>query len=231
MPRALFSCLLSLALTGCVSLAPVTGELSPPKPAPAIERKAEGDAPSCPIATPRTVLVIGFPLRYPEQIPYGGYVGWPQATAAELARTLAQGKRLRANAAPQRVLFEGPDAEKTAAGWAHQSGAQFVLSGSFRDFAVIPGSPLGMAERHLVIEAAIREGEKGSLIAWREFAWKLPVSWELPQAADPGPGTREFAATRFGRLYHALLDEIARWAEEEITCRKEPIPRPKPRAS
>jgi len=228
-PRLLLVLLPLLALSGlagCVSLAPAVGEVLPPRPAPAIERQAIPEGPACPVTAPRTLLVTGFPLRYPEQIPYGGYVAWPQVTAIELSRSIAQGKRVRTSAAPQHMLFDTPNAAASAAGWAREQAAQFVLSGSFRDFAVVPHRPLGLAHRHLVAEVSIRDGLNGAILAQREFAWKLPLSWELPRAADPGPGTREFAATRFGQLYHALLGEIAQWVEEEIICRPEPTPRP-----
>jgi|GEM_PF-6322096 len=226
------------ALAGCNAFAPAIGEILPPRPAPGVSRAAPAD--TCSPGPLRTLLVTAFPLRHPEQIPLGGYVAWPQATATELARLLEAGARVRAVPAPDRFPFasaetapalERRDNAPVIAAWAREAGAQFVLAGVFRDFAVVPHTPLGVPERHLVVDAYLFDAfdaRETVPVARREFAWKLPASGQLPRASDPGPGTREFAATRFGQLYGALVGEIARWAEEELACRTDRIPRPKP---
>lgn len=232
-----FLFLVLLALAGCNAFAPAIGEALPPQPAPGAARAAMPEG-ACPPGPPRTLLVTAFPLRHPDQIPLGGYVAWPQATATELARLLEAGGRVRAVPAPGRFPFASaetaPALERQGnapamAAWAREAGAQFVLAGVFRDFAVVPHKSLGVPERHLVVDAYLFDAREAAPTAQREFAWKLPLSGRLPQAGEAGPGTREFAATRFGQLYGALLDEIAGWAEGELACRKDSIPRPKPR--
>lgn len=232
--RAVLLPLAALLLLGaCQSLPDADAPPAPPiSLAPTTAPTVEGlrrAAPPCADGQSRSVLVTGFPLLHPEQIPYGGFAGWPEATAEVLAQTLAQGGRLRATAAPRRFPFATPatapalerrDGKPLAADWARAADAQFLLAGVFRDFAVVP-SVLWLPERHLVVDAWLFDATDGRLLAQREFAWKLPFSRDLPEAT---PGTRAFAATRFGRLFHTLLDEMAHWAEDSLAC--QPVPRP-----
>lgn len=236
MNRSLFPLLAAvLLLAGCQTLPPVVQDAIPPATAPLPARNA-GEA-ACPDALKPAVLVTGFPLRRPEQLPYGSFTGWPQATAETLAQALAQGNRLRPLAVPNRFPFVSPDAapdlERTGkqaalAGWASQAGAEFAIAGVFSDFSVVQNR-LMIPERHVVVDAFLFDGRDGRLLERRAFAWKLPLSWELPREIQPG--SREFAATRFGQLYNALIDDIARWAEERIGCPAERIARPRPRSA
>jgi len=229
--RAVLLPLAALLLLGaCQSLPDANAPLAALSPlaAPTVEGPRRA-APSCADGQPRSVLVTGFPLLHPEQIPYGGFAGWPEATAEALVQTLAQEGRLRAIAAPRRFPFTAPgtapaleqrDGKPLAADWARAADAQFLLAGVFRDFAVVPDA-LRLPERHLVVDAWLFDATDGRLLAQREFAWKLPFSRGLPDAA---PGTRAFAATRFGRLFHTLLDEMAGWAEDRLAC--QPVSHP-----
>lgn len=200
-----------LLLGGCAMLQPVA------QSAPAV-------AGPCDDGLVRKVMVTAFPLRYPEQIGIGEYMGWPQATAEMLARTLERSGRMQALAAPQHFPFASaeaaPEVEHKAglpivAYWAREADAQHVVSGVFRDVGVVDNDFL-VPERHMIVEAFIHDGIAGNLLARREFAWKLPLNWRMPRTM--APGTREFAESRLGRLYHALLDDIGRWAESTIAC-------------
>jgi hypothetical protein len=219
-----------LPLGACQNLPPGTQEmlrqpLQPQSTAPAAQPTV-----TCPDGMTRKALVTAFPLLRPEQIRPGEYMGWPQATAEVLAHTLARGGRLDVSAAPQHFPFTSADAapevERDRQGapvvvaWAAQENAQYVVAGVFRDFGMVRNDFL-IPERHVVTEAFIYDGNDGGLLARREFSWKLPFSQDLPRKASPG--TREFAATRIGQLYHALIDEIAHWTEESIACRPFPL--------
>jgi hypothetical protein len=207
-----------LALGGCT--------LAPPVDTTQIPEEAT----VCADGLTRRVLVTAFPLQRPEQIRHGEYMGWPQATAEVLAATLERGGRLGAVGAPERFPFATPDAapelERDAANlprlvaWMARADAQFALAGVFRDFGAARNEFL-VPERHMVAEAFLYDGRDGRLLARREFAWKLPLSQDLPRKALPG--TREFAATRIGQLHLALIDDMARWAEESLACRPFPL--------
>jgi hypothetical protein len=208
----------ALLLGGCVLLPPT---VSTPPIAPADTRCADVLA--------RKVVVTAFPLRHPEQIRTGEYMGWPQVTAEMLARELERGGTLRALAAPQRFPFampeSAPEVEQKAGqpvivDWAAHAGAQYVIAGVFHDFGVVKNEFL-VPERHLIVEAFIYDGVTGNLQARREFAWKLPLQWEMPRSMSPG--TREFAASRLGQLYLALLEDMGRWAENTIACQPFPL--------
>lgn len=209
----------ALLLGGCTLLRPVAE--SPPAAAAAET--------ACHDGLVRKVMVTAFPLRYPEQIRTGEYMGWPQVTAELLTRELAHDGRLQALAAPQRFPFataesapevELKDGAPIVVDWARQADAQYVISGVFRDFSVVSNKYL-VPERHLIVEAFIHDGIAGNLLARREFVWKLPLQWSMPRTVTPG--TREFAASRFGQLYHALLGDIGRWATENIACQPFPL--------
>lgn len=210
----------ALLLGGCAVLQP---SASAPSAA------ATPESPRCADSFVRKAVVAAFPLRFPEQIGTGGYMGWPQATAEMLAAGLERGGRLRALAAPQHFPFATPEAAPeverkqgvpVVVDWATQAGAQYVVAGVFRDFGVAQNKYL-VPERHMVVDAFIYGGSDGTLLAQREFAWKLPLHWDMPRTALPG--TREFAASRLGQLYLALLDDIGRWAENAIACQPFPL--------
>jgi len=222
LPASLFAISL-LVLGGCVS---------PPPLAPqAVHETARPSSVPCHAdGLTRRVLVTAFPLQRPEQIRHGEYMGWPQATAEVLAATLERGGRLGAVGAPERFPFAtadaAPEPERDAANlprlveWTARADAQFALAGVFRDFGMARNEFL-IPERHMVAEAFLYDGRDGRLLARREFAWKLPLSQDLPRKALPG--TREFATTRIGQLYLALIDDMARWAEESLACRAFPL--------
>lgn len=172
------------------------------------------------------VLVTAFPLRFPEQIGLGEFFAWPQATAEELAHALARAGRLRAAAAPQQVAFASlagePELARDAAGnlqlatWAKEAGAQYVIAGFIHDFGR-HSQWLVVPERELALEAHLYDGLTGRLLARQAFERRERFVGPLPNHLTPG--TREFAASRFGAAYHALIEAIADWAEAAIACR------------
>jgi len=89
-------------------------------PAPATEPQAANAAPACADGLARKVLVTAFPLRYPEQLRPGEYMGWAQTTGEELARRLRDGGRLRVAPATERFPFAeaeaAPEVERNAQG-------------------------------------------------------------------------------------------------------------------
>lgn len=172
----------------------------------------------------RKVLVLPFPLRYPEQIRTGEYPDWPRATAGDLARRIDGGGRVLATAQLNRFPFASteaaPEPERSGgqsllARWAGEARAQYVVAGLFKDFGVARLA-LVVPERQLVIEAYLYDGISGELLARREFARQLPLNWQLPKTV--APGTQDFATSRLGELYYAAVDEIGRWAERSIAC-------------
>jgi hypothetical protein len=118
-------------LAGCVSF----GDKPSVPPA-----QAQAPQPPACVGQPlRKVLVTAFPLRYPEQLKSGEYMGWAQTTGAELARQFGAAGRLRVAALPENFPFEeaaaAPEIERDAQGkpriveWARRERAQYVLSG------------------------------------------------------------------------------------------------------
>lgn len=215
--RALLAFVATLLLAGCVPPSATREE----SPAP-IPKKAE---PACAGKPLRKVLVTAFPLRYPEQLKSGEYMGWAQTTGEELARRLAAGRWLRVASAAQRFPFEAaelaPALERDAAnrplvaGWAAQEHAQYVVAGVFKDFGT--GRKWGVVpERQMVVEAYLYDGVDGRLLARQEFARQLLVDGALPR--NVAPGTRAFAESRLGATYADLLEDMAIWVEEQASC-------------
>ena len=173
----------------------------------------------------RKVLITTFPLRYPEQIRQGEYMGWPQTTAEELTRLINRHGRLLSAPAPSRIPFTSVDAapepERSKQGvplltqWASQARAQYVIAGVFRDFGTTKKALL-IPERQMVAEAYIYDGISGEMLARREFAQQVNFSWQMPKTLTPG--SRSFAESRLGEAYYALLGEIGPWAESTIGC-------------
>lgn len=207
----------ALLLAGCVP--PYATRVEAPAPAP---QKAE---PACAGKPLRKVLVTAFPLRYPEQIRSGEYMGWAQTTGEELARRLAAGSRLRVAAAAQRFPFDAaelaPALERDAGnrplavGWAAQERAQYIIAGVFKDFGTVRKWGV-VPERQMVVEAYLYDGADGRLLARQEFARQLLADGALPK--NVAPGTRAFAESRFGTTYNDLLADIGDWVEEKAAC-------------
>lgn len=224
MKFASISLLLSAALIlgGCVSF----GDKPPVPPAQA----STPQPPACAGQPLRKVLVTAFPLRYPEQIRPGEYMGWAQTTGMELARQIGTSGRLRVVALPDEFPFEeaaaAPEIERDAQGkpriveWARRERAQYVLAGVFQDFGTARKWQV-VPERQLTIEAYLYDGIDGRLLAKRLFHRELILDGALPK--DVAPGTRGFANSRLGKIYNPLLADIGRWTTDEITCRPFPL--------
>ncbi|MEW6165275.1 MAG: flagellar assembly protein T N-terminal domain-containing protein [Pseudomonadota bacterium] len=171
----------------------------------------------------RKTLVTTFPLRYPEQIRSGEYMGWPQIAAEDLARLLNQRGRLLAavtNRFPFPSVDAAPEVERAQGKpllthWAERERAQYVVAGVFRDFGVA-NRVLVVPERQMVIEAFIYDGISGELLARQEFARQVLLSWQMPKSVTPG--TRAFAESRLGQAYYGLLGDVGAWAENTVGC-------------
>jgi hypothetical protein len=183
-----------------------------------------GQAATCTERPLRKALVTTFPLRYPEQIHHGEFMGWPQMTAEELARLLNQHGRLLSAPAPSRIPFASvdtaPEAERKdgvprLVQWASQARAQYVIAGVFRDFGTTKKILL-IPERQMIVEAYIFDGISGELLARREFAKQASFSWQMPKTLTPG--SRAFSESQLGQTYYELLGEIGPWAEDTISC-------------
>jgi hypothetical protein len=203
----------TLALGACVTLAPV------PPAAPA-EVETKHSVATCSERPLRKVVVTAFPLRYPEQIRSGEFMGWPHMAAEDLARQIGQRGRLLGAAAALRFPFvsieTAPAVERPAlTRWASQERAQYVIAGMFRDFGTT-SKALIVPVRQLVIEAYIYDGFSGELLAQREFARQMRFSGPLPKTVLPG--NEEFRQSRLGGVYQELLAELGDWVESTVTC-------------
>lgn len=215
--RTPFALLAASLLAACVP--PPATHVQAPAPA------AKQAAPACAGKPLRKVLATAFPLRYPEQLKSGEYMGWAQTTGEELARQLAAGGRLRVAFAAQRFPFDSPelapalargaDGRPLALGWAAQERAQYVVAGLFHDFGTARKWGL-VPERQIVVEAYLYDAVDGRLLARREFSRQLLADGALPR--NVAPGTRAFAASRLGTAYHGLIGELALWVEETAAC-------------
>lgn len=168
----------------------------------------------------RQVVVTAFPLRHPEQIKSGDFMGWPSMTADDLTRQINQRGSLLGATVAQRFPFasieSAPEVDRQALlRWASQERAQYVVAGVFRDFGTV-SKALILPVRQLVVEAYIYDGFSGELLARREFARQLQFSWQLPKAVLPG--SKDFRQSRLGGVYHELLAELGEWVESTVTC-------------
>lgn len=172
----------------------------------------------------RKAVVTAFPLQFPEQVGKGEYVGWPQATAEELAGQLNRAGRLLAASAASEIPFasaaEAPEPMRKEGvpllvNWARAARAQYVVGGVFRDFGgnmralVIP-------ERQMTIEAFIYDGFSGEVLARQTFTRQQIGFGGLSQTTSFGG--RDFRESRLGQLYFDLLREMGAWSENAIAC-------------
>ena len=214
-----------LMLSGCVIQLPTLPAAQPnatttPVPPAA---KAQPATPKCQGLPKHKVLVTAFPMRYPEQIKSGEFMGWAQVTGEALKQALEGKGRVLAAAATHQFPFESADKapalEQDQGGalisrWAAQDEAQYVVAGVIQDFGV---SKLGgvIPERQMHVEAYVFQAQSGTLLARQSFTRQLHFVG-IPKSV--APGTREFASSRLGETFYSLIDEMARWAEDTLTC-------------
>jgi hypothetical protein len=172
----------------------------------------------------RKVLVTAFPLHSPEQLAPDEYTGWPVATADHLARVFNGGVRLLGEATPTQHPFISPDNAPTTwrkngtpalLEWARASRAQYVIAGVFRDFGT-SNRALFVPERQLVVEAFIYDGISGELVAKKDFSRVLMLGVRLPKTIVFGG--KAFCESTLGQAYLDLMQELARWAEDTVSC-------------
>lgn len=181
---------------------------------------------ACRGAYTNRVLVTGFAMEFPEQklISESGRLG--QSTAVELARKIRQRHRLlsdfNASAFPYVTPGRAPepllapdDHETPFASLARKHRAQYVLSGIYRDFALI-GLPMLPVGRRIEIEAFLHDGANGEVLARRTFVRQAEGAALL--AARPSIGSEEFYRTNLGVAWGALLDDIGAWTETQAAC-------------
>lgn len=203
-----------LTLGGCVTLGPTPA--LPEQPAVVTPK-----LPACAGIPQRKILITAFPLRYPEQIKSGQFMGWAQVTTTELKRSLDRGKLIQAVADANLFPFEVPDKApeierrdgvSLASEWAAKAGAQYVVAGVFHDFGAAR-----YAEGQVRLETFVYDGHNGELVARKEFIRTLPMAvFGGPRSIEPG--TKNFDTSGLGAAFNGLIDEIARWAEDTISC-------------
>lgn len=182
------------------------------------------EAPNCKGRPLRKAVVTAFPLMYPEQMRHGEFAGWPQMTAEELMRVINRRGKLLSAAMPAQFPFVSTEAAPQVhrkdgvpvlVDWARRERAQYVVAGLFRDFGIATEA-LVIPERQITIEAFIFDGISGELIARREFAHPISLSWQMPR--NLSPGTKQFSESRLGQAYYTLLSEMGQWAEARLGC-------------
>ncbi|MDP1527449.1 MAG: flagella assembly protein FlgT middle domain-containing protein [Rhodocyclaceae bacterium] len=212
-----------LILGGCILQLPTQPVAQPDATTAQSKPQAQPVTPKCQGLPKRKVLVTAFPMRYPEQIKSGEFMGWAQVTGEELKRAIESKGRLLASSAAHRFPFESADKapalEQDQGGvlisrWAAQENVQYVIAGVIHDFGVSKLKGV-IPERQMHVEAYLYEAHSSTLLARQSFARQLPFGG-IPKSVTPG--TSEFATSRLGETFNSLIDEMAQWAEETLAC-------------
>lgn len=215
-----------LLLAGCewLPLRPVTSMAPSAETEPSEVAVAALPLPqACADGVVRKVLVTAYPLRYPEQIRPGQFMGWAELAGNGVYRALAEKGTVTAVAASQRFPFKttvlapelSMDGERPSIlQWAAQHHAQYVVTGVFDDFGVANKAQV-LPERQMRLEAYVFDAFDGTLLARRSFAHTL-LFGSLP--ARVIPGSQEFATSRLGKEFNALIEQVARWSEATVSC-------------
>ncbi len=185
-----------------------------------------GCLPTCRGAYTNRLLVTGFAMEFPEQ-KLKTEAGRPsQASAVELSRKIKQRRRLLSDfsssafpyvspsRAPEPNLAPG-DTETQFSSLSKNFRAQYILSGVYRDFG-LKGWSWSPSARRIEIEAFLHDGVNGEVLAKNSFVREAEGSVLL--TPKPSIGTDEFYKTDFGKVWGALLEDIAAWAEAQAAC-------------
>lgn len=174
----------------------------------------------CLVSYRNRLLVAAFALEYPEQKQLDESARLAGATALALARRIEQRGRLPAVAADTHFPYRSPTRAPllrdpaAVAELLAGHGGQYLLSGVYRDLGV--AGPWVDRKRRVQIEAFLHDPVSGQLLARQLFEREAGGRAEISGKASIG--TAAFAATEFGQVWGALLDEIAQWAENHAAC-------------
>lgn len=181
---------------------------------------------SCQRSYTNKIVVTGIAMEFPEQKLPEERSWLANLTAIELARMLGRHRRLLADHEGRAFPYKSParapeprlfpqDRETLFSVLASKYRGQYVLSGIYRDFG-LRGSAWGKQTRRMEIEAFLHDGANGAVLARRSFVRE--ASGAVILADRPVIGSAEFYAGDLGRAWGALLDDIARWTEEQAAC-------------
>lgn len=172
------------------------------------------------------ILVTSFAMEFPEQKLRNEPVVLSEFTAVELAKKIGQGQRLlgdfNSKSFPYPSPARAPEPYMTHSGadseiplQAKNFRAQYVLSGVYRDFG-FQGGWGGASGRRIEIEAFLHDGVDGALLARKSFS--TVASGQVLLRGSPSVGSHAFYRSDIGKPWGKLLDNIARWTENQAAC-------------
>jgi hypothetical protein len=185
---------------------------------------------SCPVVCQSNyvnkIVITDFRFEFPEQLYASEKENLKYKTAGEIARFIRQGQRLRAEFDAMNFPYASPDVapelsmrkaevETPFAIIARNHRGQYVLSGVYRDIGVRIDR-WNRQLRRIEVEAFIHDGANGALLDRRTFVSEAAGMAVLSEGAPLGsPG---FYQSDFGKVWGDVIDKIARWTEERVTC-------------
>ena len=186
-----------------------------------------GNCPAvCQASYVNKIVITDFRFEFPEQLYASEKESLKYRTAGEVARSIRKGQRLLAEfdamnfpyasptSAPQPFMRKA-ETETPFARIARSHRGQYVLSGVYRDIGVRVDR-WNRQVRYIEVEAFLHDGANGALLDRRTFAAEAAGVVVLSDSVPLGsPG---FYQSDFGKVWGSVLDKIARWTEERVTC-------------
>ncbi len=171
------------------------------------------------------LLVTGFAFEFPEQRRLEEDVRVETLIARPLANALATQRATTSaaaanlfpyrNAAAAPETGTSPGAPHPLAESAQAAGADYVLSGVFRDFQI--GKELiGFGTRRITIEAFLHDGGDGSVLARKTFT--RDASGAILVRRAPASNSATARGNTIETALHALIGDIASWAAGQVAC-------------
>ena len=172
------------------------------------------------------IVVADFGFEFPGQLFASEREHLKYKTAGEVVRFLRKGQRLlsdsdgmvfpyvSAAAAPE-PFMQKAETETPFARLARTHRGQYVLSGVYRDIGVRMDR-WNRPARHIEVEAFLHDGANGALLDRRTFSADAAGVAVL---SDINPlGSAGFYQSDFGKVWGEVLDKMARWTEDKVTC-------------
>lgn len=193
-----------------------------------VETPGEDSEQTCDNNFLRKLVIGAFPLEYPEQLGQKEFSHYAQTIPLVLRRLLTQRKHSLSEHAPTEFIYTSParapvlrtdasGSEFTVIPVARRYRAQYVLSGVIRDFGVTQESYAGfLGKRPLVIDAYLHDGMTGNLLNYQRFQTEIQGEVRVPPGIQMG--SQAFQQTDVGAAFHAVLDKIAQWSEQQTSC-------------
>ena len=172
------------------------------------------------------IVITDFRFEFPEQLYASEKENLKYKTAGEVARSIRKGQRLLVEFDAMNFPYTSPtsapepymrkaETETPFARIARSHRGQYVLSGVYRDIGVRVDH-WNRQVRRIEVEAFLHDGANGALLDRRTFAAEAPGMVVL---SDNTPlGSPGFYQSDFGKVWGSVLDKIARWTEERVTC-------------